>query len=234
MEVQRFQEGTPSTTPIKILHLSDLHFDSPVNYEEVKAVVGSLDPDLVVFTGDLVNDWSKFAPGVAALRDLIPDVPRVAVLGNWDAIASTPAIHALEAAYRAQGFYLLVNQGLLLEIHGQKIFIYGWDELFYGQPRAPEVLPESDLVIHLMHEPVLGPQIPPSPQKTLAFAGHTHGGQVAFFGIPLTLPRGSGTFVSGRYELPSGPLFLSKGLGTSHIPLRLGATADVVLVEWHP
>jgi hypothetical protein len=66
----------------------------------------------------------------------------------------------------------------------------------------------------------------------LLLAGHTHGGQVAPFGLALTLPSGSGRYVAGWYRDAGPPMYVSRGIGTSLIPVRLGATPELVRFEW--
>jgi len=61
----------------------------------------------------------------------------------------------------------------------------------------------------------------------LSLSGHTHGGQVPFFGSPLMLPPGSGAYNHGLYVTQYGPLYVSRGIGTSELPLRIGARPEI-------
>jgi len=67
----------------------------------------------------------------------------------------------------------------------------------------------------------------------VAFAGHTHGGQIAApDGRPLFRPSGPGSrhYSYGRYEIPgNGPLFVSCGVGCSGIPVRINADPELVI-----
>ena len=67
---------------------------------------------------------------------------------------------------------------------------------------------------------------------SVCLSGHTHGGQVAFGGWAPWLPVGSGRFVAGFYDVPGCRLFVSRGVGTSVLPLRLGAQPEVVVFEF--
>jgi hypothetical protein len=63
-------------------------------------------------------------------------------------------------------------------------------------------------------------------------AGHTHGGQVAPFGIATVLPRGCGRYVAGWYREGGPPLFVSRGIGTSSLPVRIGASPELARFDW--
>jgi len=64
----------------------------------------------------------------------------------------------------------------------------------------------------------------------LCLSGHTHGGQIAIFGWAPWTPPGSGSFVAGEYMTRLGRLFVTRGIGTSVIPLRIGARPEIVFV----
>lgn len=66
---------------------------------------------------------------------------------------------------------------------------------------------------------------------TLCLSGHTHRGQVTFGGWAPFRPVGSGRFVSGFYDVPGCRLYVSKGLGTSVLPVRWGARAEVAVFD---
>jgi predicted MPP superfamily phosphohydrolase len=64
----------------------------------------------------------------------------------------------------------------------------------------------------------------------LIVSGHTHGGQLALFGWAPFTPAGSGRFVSGEYVTPLGRLYVTRGLGTSLLPIRLGSRPELVFI----
>lgn len=64
-------------------------------------------------------------------------------------------------------------------------------------------------------------------------AGHTHGGQIAPFGVAPYTPRGSGAYTRGWYRDDGAlPLYVSVGLGTVRIPARLGALPEIAVFDW--
>ncbi|MCK5075659.1 MAG: hypothetical protein KAR38_04750 [Calditrichia bacterium] len=66
----------------------------------------------------------------------------------------------------------------------------------------------------------------------LMLSGHTHGGQITFFGLAPILPRGSGKYVSGWYEKEKIKLYVSRGIGTSVIPFRFMSLPEIVCLDW--
>ena len=65
----------------------------------------------------------------------------------------------------------------------------------------------------------------------LCLSGHTHGGQVAFMGWAPLRPAGSGRFVQGFYEVPGCRLYVSRGVGTSILPIRWGAPPEIAVFD---
>lgn len=65
----------------------------------------------------------------------------------------------------------------------------------------------------------------------LVLSGHTHGGQITFFGIVPFKPQGSGRYLKGWYKDTDPKMYISKGIGTSILPIRLGARAEMVEID---
>lgn len=65
---------------------------------------------------------------------------------------------------------------------------------------------------------------------TLMLSGHTHGGQIAVGGWAPLVPPGSGRYVRGWFRGDGAPpLYVSRGIGTSVLPLRFGATPELAV-----
>ena len=60
---------------------------------------------------------------------------------------------------------------------------------------------------------------------------HTHGGQITFLGFVPFKPRGSGKYLKGWYKESEPKMYISKGVGTSILPIRFGARAEIVEME---
>ena len=89
--------------------------------------------------------------------------------------------------------------------------------------------PERALVL-MAHQPK---QIDLATQAgaDLQLSGHTHGGQVTALGWPPLLPEGSGRFVAGWYDSAQGPAYVSRGTGTSLIPVRFFCRPELPLIR---
>ena len=124
---------------------------------------------------------------------------------------------------------------------GTGLRITGLDDLRSGRPDATAALAAAEPMpnhLVLAHCPAQRDQLhlPPHHAADLVLSGHTHGGQVAPLGMPVVLPPGSGRYVAGWYGRQGGdalpPLYVSRGVGTSLIPIRLGAVPEVAVFEW--
>lgn len=231
--VLEFDEATDPAAAVRILHFSDLHFDGPkpLHEELIQAMVRQK-PDLIVFTGDVVSHPGHLE-ALASLLARVPDVPRFAILGNHE-YTCQESLADIQAMYQACDFTFLANQSARVTVRGRTVRILGLDDFLHGSPRL-ELLAEQDLELVLLHEPEAFATLSdtwPGAGRRLFFAGHTHGGQITFFGIPLLLPEGSGEFVAGRYARNKDVLFVSKGVGTTALDLRLFASPDVVVTSF--
>ena len=65
----------------------------------------------------------------------------------------------------------------------------------------------------------------------LVLCGHTHGGQITFLGLAPFKPNGSGKYLKGWYRESDPKMYVSKGIGTSVLPIRFGARAEMVEIE---
>lgn len=246
--VTRQQLGDPGDRPARIVQLTDLHLQSVGRHEErIAAEVDELQPDLIVFTGDSIDH----AGNVGLLADflaLLPsDIPKLAILGNWEHWAEVD-MPQLVRAYERGNCRLLRNESVVVPIGGAQLLVTGLDDLVGGTPDVGAALrgvaprPHHLLLAHCpAHRDVLprdvaglgGVEIDPSllaPQ--LMLAGHTHGGQVAPFGWAPLRPRGSGRYTRGWYRDATIPMYVSRGLGTSVVPARLCAPPEVAQFEW--
>ena len=200
--------------PIRVLHISDLHM-APWQKRKLAWIngLGSLDPDLVVNTGDNLGHREAISPVLDALKPLLK-VPGVFVNGSNDYHApelrnpiayltkpSSPShTEALPTAnltdvFEAQGWLNLNNQSGTLSISGTRIGFLGLDDphdelaRFETLPHQKNELGNPDIVIGVAHAPYLrvinefGEN-----GAELVLAGHTHGGQVClpFYGALIT------------------------------------------------
>jgi predicted MPP superfamily phosphohydrolase len=215
---------------VRVAQVTDVHL--PANgaaAAHALALLASERPEIVLHTGDLLEDARAAAVLADFARRACGSLATFATMGNWEWWARFRPEAAREA-YRAAGVDLLVNQHAVVEREGARLVIIGLDDAVRGRPdvdRATERVAPDDARIWLAHAPVLAPALPRATHPALVLSGHTHGGQILLPFVPALTPRGSGTFVSGSYDVAAGELYVSRGVGTSGIRARLRCPAEL-------
>ena len=238
IEVTRHHVAAPVDPPLVIAHLSDLHVRRMGRREE--RLLAHLDrekPDFIVITGDSPVDGDPFVPEsereddfayarVGELLDRLRAPLGVwAVRGNWENERRPPDERAY---YDAHGVRLLVNEARALR---PGVWLAGVDDP-EGDPDVETPLrsiPEGAYAVFLFHSPALFDAV--AGRAPLALAGHTHGGQVRPpFVRPFWLPKGSGRYLEGWYEDRGSRLYVSRGIGTSVLPVRFLCRPELAIV----
>ncbi len=220
-----------SKASITAVQISDLHFKPGDNLnDQVVRAVQEIKPDIIFFTGDMIDNKDN----MAAFSNYINSFPKsphmYAILGNWE-YWSHVDLHELEKVYTVNGIRLLVNEESIFSIAGISIRVVGLDDLLGGKPSFTAIDNYDDqIIIVLAHCPQLYDSVReqiPVTARGVVLSGHTHGGQITFFGLPFRLPPGSGNYVAGLYHKDKLPLIVSKGIGTSVTNLRFFARPDI-------
>ena len=180
--------------------------------------------------GSCISAICDLEPAREVLGRLHAPLGVFVVRGNWENWNKPPN----EASFYASvGATLLVNEGRLLR---RDIWIAGLDDPMSGAADigASQVgAPPDALRVVLFHSPEYFDDA--APKIDLAFAGHTHGGQVRIPLLgPLWMPPGSGRFLEGWYTTGSARMLVSRGVGTSLLPVRLFCPAEVAMVDIRP
>ncbi len=242
LEVSRHSVGNPgaTTAALRIVQVSDLHIRSFGSVEEqVLAAIAAARPDIVVHTGDMLESPRGLTP-LREFLDRCPRVPSFAIPGNWEYTSGVP-LTQLGRLCDAAGIEWLVNRSVVMPQGNTALRITGLDDFRSGRPDAEAALTTAEPVpnhLVLAHCPAQRDHLalPATHPADLVLSGHTHGGQVAPLGMPIVLPPGSGRYVAGWYgrEGSDGlpPLYVSRGVGMSLIPVRLGAVPEVAVFEW--
>lgn len=222
---------------LRLVQVSDLHVHGiGMRERQLFEQLHALKADVVVLTGDALD-----RPGaLATLHTLLGEFPRsprtFAILGNWEYRCGFTA-DDMARLYDRHGIELLVNRSVTLEHEGAIVRITGLDDLLHGRPDADGPLADAVPVAHhvvLAHCPLSrdAVRLPPRHAATFMLAGHSHGGQVAPFGFAPVLPHACGRYVAGWYHGDGPPLFVSRGIGTSFIPVRIGASPELAVFDW--
>lgn len=229
---------------LKIVHFSDLHYGSTIFEKELKNVVNTINnqkPDIVVFTGDLIESGVKLNDDelnvlIKELNKINPTVETLAVDGNHD--------------YDDNGYFEKVMDGLDWHILNNTYeFVYynsktpivfvGLKDLTYGKQdyeNAFSFINETDedlYTIILAHEPDQVDEFN-SYNFDLVLSGHSHLGQVRlpFIGAIYT-PPGSKKYYDEYYKINNADLYISGGIGTSTIKFRFFNKPSINLYRFY-
>ena len=172
--------------------------------------INQLTPDLVCFTGDLVEE-ARFAPeALGFIRQI--EAPVFGVPGNHDYQSGVPFSDFREA-FAATGGAWLADESALVAEHDLEIVGMGRKGIRDLPAR------EAGRRVLLIHYPTVADIV--ERRFDLILAGHSHGGQIRLpFVGALVVPKGVGAYDHGSYETPWGPLYVNAGIGTYRIPFR--------------
>jgi hypothetical protein len=219
---------------LRIVQLSDIHhspFTGSSQVERAVAVANSLAPDIIALTGDYVSHERSYAAPCAELMGRLRARYGVyAVLGNHDHWTDAALITDL---FRAEGIRVLVNEGLRFK-HGNAAFwLAGVDDTMVGLEDLPLALSGSradEMKLLLAHNPVILRRAARA-RVDLVLSGHTHGGQVAWRSERNALGRPRRRLLKGLGRRADTQIYVTRGLGTSVLPIRYGCPPEVSCLE---
>ncbi|TXD37893.1 twin-arginine translocation signal domain-containing protein [Lujinxingia vulgaris] len=218
----------------RVVQVTDVHMARFGElHEAMLQAIDRFDPNLIALTGDIIERDSDLEDFDTLCDHLMRTGRRVvATLGNWEHRARF-GVEAIATMYRRHRIELYVNEHLTLP---GGVVLACTDDSSFGQGdilKTCRNLPEGDLRLLLTHAPgILEPYPVGAPRFDLTLAGHTHGGQVRVFGFAPVRPPGSGRFVSGSYQTQAGLTYVSRGIGTSTLPIRLGCRPELACFEF--
>jgi len=222
---------------IKIVQISDLHFDKLRSFHKsIAKKINALRPDLIFITGDSVDTTEKIAPLNSFLELIDHSIQKYAITGNWE-YWGTVDLPELKKCYVENNCELLINEHRSISIKNRELSVIGIDDFTGGNAdynEAVKGLPKTKTNIVLSHSPVYRDYIVKQKGNLdidLVLSGHTHGGQITFFGYAPYKPQGSGRYLKGWYKEESPKMYISKGIGTSILPIRFGARAEMVVMD---
>lgn len=232
----------PAGAPrVRAVLISDIHVAGPDMPPErlgrIVDQINALRPDLVLIAGDLISEkraatrYYLMADAIRPLAKLTPRLGSFAVLGNHDHWYD-PA--GAKRALAAAGIRLLENDAL----EAGPLAVGGIDDDFTGRDDLPRTLARQSGLkgarILLSHSPDPFPEVPGT--VGLMLAGHTHCGQIAppLVGPISTMSRHGRRYACGLVREQGKVLVVTAGLGTSELPLRLGAVPDMWLLDLGP
>ena len=188
-------------------------------------------PRCLLLGGDFVDRKAKDVDVIAScLSEFRPPLGKYAVLGNHDLYDDSEHI---ATRLTEAGVDVLVNRNVPLPPPFDCVSVCGIDDPWIGRPDAEKAFGGAGpLRIFLSHSPD-GLAVLNGNRFEVGFAGHTHGGQVAFRdGRVIVAPSGplSRTHLWGRFEsVENGPLIVSRGIGCSMFPVRINCDPELVI-----
>lgn len=224
---------------LRIVQLSDVHASPTMTRVDLAALhdrIWSLDPDVVVLTGDLVMPFSEQEHGW--LLDFVAELPGTVIAnpGNHD----LPVAVQLGAELSARGVHWLVNDQVVvdgnLEVAGLD---FHWRHARAQLRKAVAELPETGCAarVLLVHDPRVTPHVR-ADRYDLVLSGHTHGGQVGgeMFGWRTTLlgllgARDQGWYADGH---PTTWTYVHRGNWLVGWPPRMGVAPEIAVFDLVP
>lgn len=253
LEVNRLQipiAGPPAGAPLRIVQLTDFHFQKrvPISYvESCVRAANAEQPHVIALTGDYIHKGARYVEGIAdLLAELSAPLGVYAVLGNHDhavrnalrvGIRRHPRLHQkVSDSLTRRGIRVLHNELLVVDHGGARFQISGVDDLWSRHCRPDLALAALDPELpHVMlaHHPctieLLGER-----RCDLMLSGHTHGGQVHLkrFGS-VTLSRRMRNFAAGLYTHGQSRVYVNKGVGFG-LRIRYNRRPEIAVFELTP
>jgi predicted MPP superfamily phosphohydrolase len=239
---------------LKIVQISDMHLGSfNKNFEKIaKAVdlINEQEPDLILFTGDLVNNFAEETNGWApVLSKMKAKIGKYSILGNHDygdyshwKLPEDKAknLQEIKDFHKEVGFKLLLNESETITINGEEIALVGVEN--WGKPPFPQ---HGDLTkaingsanlpfkILMSHDPSHWDAQVLDTDIALTFSGHTHGMQfgleragIKWSPVQYKYPRWG-----GLYQQADQYLYVNRGFGYIGFPGRIGMPPEITFVE---
>ena len=250
-----FDNLPDSFNGVKIVQLSDIHvgsfFDNHKEIEKAINKVNELNPDYILFTGDMVNNYAWELDGwEEIIGKLKAKHGKFSILGNhdyadyvqWDSEADkVKNLASLKQRQAKMGFRLLLNESVKLERNGEFIELLGLEN--WGKGRFAKY---GDLVktmknsvtnsfkILMSHDPShWDEQVLEKTDINLALAGHTHGmqygvkiGSFQFSPVQFRYPRWAGLYTENKQHL-----YVNRGFGYIGFAGRVGISPEITLLE---
>ncbi len=240
----------PRLASLRLIHLTDLHMRRAWcrGYDRLIERINAANADLLLFTGDFVEDKRDYRPAWPMVRRLVEPLRarlgRFAVLGNHDSdmlvtllqelgiaviehqrIRLSPASHTPAAPADASAPAIE-----LIGLPGIERADLDHEFLASLPPR-----PDGSVRIALAHFPDLFEQIAAAPPD-IFLAGHTHGGQICLPGgwPPLTHAPGPRRYATGIHRRGNCWYIVNRGLGAGKIPVRIFCPPQVIEIELVP
>lgn len=235
-------KGAAGVGETTVVQISDVHYGEYFDEEMLAKVVDKVNrekPDIVVFTGDLYDIYTKSPetkPLIRQLGRIEAVVGKYAVWGNHDYGGGASRVYA--DIMEDSEFTLLKNSAVKVELSNEKtLSLGGVDDSLLGKGDITATnngMKDADFQILMTHEPDIVEGIA-LPGVDLVLAGHSHGGQVR---IPFVDPVGTTLahqYKGGWYTIGEGTsMYVNSGIGTTKLPVRFLVPPQIAVfrIQW--
>lgn len=214
----------------KIVQFSDLHYLTTIKQKEVENLVNKINdlkPDIVVFTGDLIDETKN--PTEEELNVLVNSLNKINATTGMYAIKGNHDYNNdyFEKVFNQTKFKILDNSYELIYYKGTTpILLTGTGSILHDDCDYNKAFSYSEIdnlyTISLIHEPDITDSIINKYHVDLILAGHTHNGQIRIPGIGAIMKVEEGKkYYNEKYTVNDTKLYISGGLGTSMYEFRL-------------
>jgi predicted MPP superfamily phosphohydrolase len=219
----------------RIAQLADFHISTFMPADQIRrcvAMANELKTDLVVLTGDYLS-WDPAAQGevVQALAGLRAPYGVFGCLGNHEAITQTE--ESITRLFAEKGIRILRQERAIIQLQGETLNLIGIDDSDPDLQGVERLVMRDTVNILLVHN--IGADFAHAGELgiDLTLMGHTHGGQLSleFLRRGLSFARLETPYVSGWYEKSGGRLYVNRGIGTTLVPIRVGARPEITVFE---
>jgi predicted MPP superfamily phosphohydrolase len=238
---------SPGLNGLRIVQLTDIHHCSWMSLAWVRQIVdaaNALAPDVVALTGDYIYHGLEYVrPVASALAQLKPRIGVVGVMGNhdwWENGELTQWTFAREGLPLIDNKRLFITpQRRLVTYAREGLCLAGVGDLWEDKclyDKALGLIPGGMPRILLSHNPDVAEQpdfLTSGLRVDLMLSGHTHGGQIRLPGIgaPVTNSAYGQKYAKGLVDGPVCPVFISRGLGMTVMPIRFGVRPEIAVIE---
>ncbi len=229
------KEKTFSSLGLRVVVFSDTHFGKFYSYKNADKIVEKINAqqaDIVLFLGDMFDDINKEQAQYLTNKFMTIKAPygKYAINGNHDFRID---VRLYNKIMTDAGFHVLVNN--MEKLSDYNINILGIDDAIKGNIDTTffkNITDTESLNILLLHEPDIIDYIDTS-KIDIAFAGHTHGGQVKVpFLTKLVMPPYAKKYTDGLYNVNDNTkLYVSTGIGMSGLPIRFMNIPEILVFD---
>jgi len=229
VEIEFRSESWPAELDgYRIAFMTDMHIITDEDMRRVAAELNERNLDLLLLGGDFSMHNAHYRGTVREIAQINARDGIFGVEGNHD------DYRRLFSAKEQYGITPLDNSGIRIR---DGFYLAGVQDLWNRNPNIAEAIrdaEENDFILLLSHNPDVS-MLQPTDGVDLILSGHTHSGQITFFGFPMYLLRGSITeygtrFAHGFSDSADGvPVFTSSGIGLYYVVPRIFARPEVVI-----